>query len=542
MEINKEFENEDSLKIQGDNYMLEKQFLKAVHKYTLALEKIEDNESNIEKKLIILSNRAEAFLKLGYFNCVLSDCDKVLSYKNILNQNLNEKINFRKARAIEQNSISIEQLEQAKIIYDSLNTKINIEYYNEKKRNLEGKFNINQLLNYEKDCFEQIKGKKYYLDGINKEYINKTYINDKIKLNFDKNKGLYYQAIDDIKIGSLILFEIPIVSVYEKEIKKYSSTFEKFKQMGMTNNLLATRILITFIKDKLKFKEEYNELIKKLSVLSNGKNNDKTIEERIKNFKINLNDENDETLDNILSNNSILTLRNEKNILEPIELCYGLYYNFSFFNHSCLPNCFHFGIANFILVKAIKDIKKGEDLTISYIEPKVLSGRKSELENWNINCECELCKIEKEICDKDNYFNIYEVFIKIQNLMTVNNIESNNDVDNKLTVDLQDNIILWITGLIEKDCFNMNDNKFKFNNFILFKVCAKIFSRFTKYESLVNYLYEKAYENIKDISIREEYDIITHWIINCKNVMYKLKMIELTNRLNKINSILFELN
>ena len=208
MEINKEFENEDSLKIQGDNYMLEKQFLKAVNKYTLALEKIEDNESNIEKKLIILSNRAEAFLKLGYFNCVLSDCDKVLSYKNILNQNLNEKINFRKARAIEQNSISIEQLEQAKIIYDSLNTKINIEYYNEKKRNLEGKFNINQLLNYEKDCFEQIKGKKYYLDGINKEYINKTYINDKIKLNFDKNKGLYYQAIDDIKIGSLILFEI----------------------------------------------------------------------------------------------------------------------------------------------------------------------------------------------------------------------------------------------------------------------------------------------------------------------------------------------
>ena len=306
----------------------------------------------------------------------------------------------------------------------------------------------------------------------------------------------------------------------------------------MTNNLLATRILITFIKDKLKFKEEYNELIKKLSILSNGKNNDKTIEERIKNFKINLNDENDETLDNILSNNSILTLRNEKNILEPIELCYGLYYNFSFFNHSCLPNCFHFGIA----VKAIKDIKKGEDLTISYIEPKVLSGRKSELQNWNINCDCELCKIEKEICDKDSYFNIYEVFIKIQNLMTVNNIESNNDVDNKLTVDLQDNIILWITGLIEKDCFNMNDKKFKFNNFILFKVCAEIFSRFKKYESLVNYLYEKAYENIKDISIREEYDIISHWIINCKNVMYKLKMIELTNRLNKINSILFELN
>ena len=195
-----------------------------------------------------------------------------------------------------------------------------------------------------------------------------------------------------------------------------------------------------------------------------------------------------------------------------------------------------------MIVKSIKNIKKGEELTISYIEPKVLSGRKSELENWNIYCNCDLCKIEKEICDKDYYFNIYEVFIKIQNLMTLHKIESNNDIDNKLTVDLQDNIILWITNLIEKDSFNMNDERYKFNNFILFKVTAQIFSRFKKYENLVNYLYEKAYENIKGISIREEYDIISHWMISCKDIMYKLKKIELTNRLNQLYPILYELN
>ena len=541
MENNQDFENTDSLKLKGDNYMLDKQYLKAVNNYTLALSKIEETNNDIEKKLIILSNRAEAFLKLGFFYCVLSDCEKVLLYKDILNKNLNEKINFRKARAIEQISSSFEELEQAKLIYDLINTKINIEYYNEKKRNLEGKFNIEQLLNYEKDCFNQINGKKYYLDGISKEYINKTYINPKIKLNFEKSKGIYYEAIDDINIGSLILFEIPIVCVYEKEIKKFSSTFEKFKEMGMTNNILATRILMTFIKDKLKFKEEYDKLIEKLSILSNGKNNDKSKEEREKNFKLNLKDEDDDTLENIISNNSILTLRNERKILEPIELSYGLYYNFSFFNHSCLPNCFHYGIANYVIVKSIKNIKKGEELTISYIEPKVLSGRKSELENWNIYCNCDLCKIEKEICDKDYYFNIYEVFIKIQNLMTLHKIESNNDIDNKLTVDLQDNIILWITNLIEKDSFNMKDERYKFNNFILFKVTAQIFSRFKKYENLVNYLYEKAYENIKGISIREEYDIISHWMISCKDIMYKLKKIELTNRLNQLYPILYEL-
>ena len=126
--------------------------------------------------------------------------------------------------------------------------------------------------------------------------------------------------------------------------------------------------------------------------------------------------------------------------------------------------------------------------------------------------------------------------------MTLHKIESNNDIDNKLTVDLQDNIILWITNLIEKDSFNMNDERYKFNNFILFKVTAQIFSRFKKYENLVNYLYEKAYENIKGISIREEYDIISHRMISCKDIMYKLKKIELTNRLNQLYPILYELN
>ena len=88
----------------------------------------------------------------------------------------------------------------------------------------------------------------------------------------------------------------------------------------------------------------------------------------------------------------------------------------------------------------------------------------------------------------------------------------------------------------------MNDERYKFNNFILFKVTAQIFSRFKKYENLVNYLYEKAYENIKGISIREEYDIISHWMISCKDIMYKLKKIELTNRLNQLYPILYELN
>ena len=50
MENNQDFENTDSLKLKGDNYMLDKQYLKAVNNYTLAISKIEEENNDIEKK------------------------------------------------------------------------------------------------------------------------------------------------------------------------------------------------------------------------------------------------------------------------------------------------------------------------------------------------------------------------------------------------------------------------------------------------------------------------------------------------------------
>ena len=103
----------------------------------------------------------------------------------------------------------------------------------------------------------------------------------------------------------------------------------------------------------------------------------KTKEERMKSFEYS-----DDNIRDIISTNAILTLRNDRKKIAPFELCYGLYINCSFFNHSCDPNCFYYGIANMLIVKTIKDIKKGEELTVSYIEPKPAYMRKNEISKW----------------------------------------------------------------------------------------------------------------------------------------------------------------
>ena len=66
-----EKEDTEALRTKGNNYMQDKQYLKAVDAYTKAIEQSPNN-------LVLLSNRAEAFIKLGYFNTALLDCDEVL--------------------------------------------------------------------------------------------------------------------------------------------------------------------------------------------------------------------------------------------------------------------------------------------------------------------------------------------------------------------------------------------------------------------------------------------------------------------------------
>ena len=551
-----------SLKMQGNTYMKDGQYLKAVKRYTLALSKLpklpdnlvnplpnEDlSAENLKNKLITLSNRAEGFLKLGYFLSSLKDCDEILinnkQYLNLLDDIQVDKIICRKCRNKEQLATSIEEIDSIIKIYDQMSEnsqkQFNINNLKksllEKKNNIQGKFNKKNLIEYEQNCMKIINGKKYYLDSLNKEFKFTNYFNsDLIEEKYTDTKGAHYIAKNNIPEGTLLIVELPLVSIYEEELKKFASTFEQFKSMGFTSNEVAIEILFTLLKDRIEFEEEKSYIINLISQLSTLKTAHLTKEQRKTNFKID-----DDNIKEILSNNAILTVRNERNAIAPKELCYGLYYKSSFFNHSCDPSCFYFGIANMLIVKSIKNINIGEELTVSYIEPKPLTFRKNELQKWEFQCECNYCQIEKEICDRDDYFCVFESFVKLQNIMVENGIESFEQVENKLTVDLQDNIYIIISKLIEGRKLNFKEEKLKFLYFIFFKCVGNIMGHIPKQKNFANYLFEKAYECVKDISKREKYELISNWLLLCDEQIFKLKKIELEQEINDIYNLLYD--
>ncbi|KAI4742137.1 SET domain-containing protein [Aureobasidium sp. EXF-12298] len=75
--------------------------------------------------------------------------------------------------------------------------------------------------------------------------------------------------------------------------------------------------------------------------------------------------------------------------------CLGIWPVASRANHSCLSNVEYSFLGDFMLVRANKDIPKGEEITISYIlTTGKFEQQKMALRNWNFKCECKLCCAE----------------------------------------------------------------------------------------------------------------------------------------------------
>ncbi|KAK3329982.1 hypothetical protein B0H66DRAFT_542503 [Apodospora peruviana] len=76
------------------------------------------------------------------------------------------------------------------------------------------------------------------------------------------------------------------------------------------------------------------------------------------------------------------------------------------FNHDCRPNL-HYRLKNLThTTVAVRDIEKGEELTISYIEGMIpYAERQERLESWGFKCACDACKADSalEIAASDGH-------------------------------------------------------------------------------------------------------------------------------------------
>jgi hypothetical protein len=76
------------------------------------------------------------------------------------------------------------------------------------------------------------------------------------------------------------------------------------------------------------------------------------------------------------------------------EISGALYDLASYINHSCLPNSYKVFIGDTLLLRAIRPIKAGEELTLSYVNLQEQTRKESLKKTWGIACRCPLCAAE----------------------------------------------------------------------------------------------------------------------------------------------------
>jgi hypothetical protein len=72
----------------------------------------------------------------------------------------------------------------------------------------------------------------------------------------------------------------------------------------------------------------------------------------------------------------------------------GLWILPSYINHSCMDsNAYYTAYGDFLFIRAVKPIKKGEEVTITYWSPKI-PARREAMKGRKFECKCRLCLME----------------------------------------------------------------------------------------------------------------------------------------------------
>ena len=108
----------------------------------------------------------------------------------------------------------------------------------------------------------------------------------------------------------------------------------------------------------------------------------------------------------------------------------GIWYYPSFFNHSCIPNCHEFGYGDILIIIAVNDIEKNNELFLNYLMNDLPYDMRQNIlkEFYGFDCNCELCNYEKNRfikCPEKKILNEYN--IKLNQNVYNNNIGINDD-------------------------------------------------------------------------------------------------------------------
>ena len=231
------------------NLMIKNHFFeKAIFYYTKGI-KLNKNEDKL-LEVILYSNLSEAYIKYGYFTKSIQNADYSLDkMKNIMKEKekdtylhqLKIRVLFRKIKAL----VSLRKFKEAyDIFHDESEDNPNKDIMNDFLKLQQ----VKELLNVVKDGYENTLGKYDYIKMLKEEKNNfefetyGEYLNKKIEIKYEKEKGIKMVAKEKISIGELLLAEKSLTfsksDVDEKEDKIVSTDNPKvIAEIEMFNKL-----------------------------------------------------------------------------------------------------------------------------------------------------------------------------------------------------------------------------------------------------------------------------------------------------------------
>ena len=191
------------LKEEGNIFFKEKKYKKAIEKYTEAIEETRG-------MMYLYTNRAMAYIQVGEYNKAIEDCDRVIQYYELFEEELNKNVDtytkalIRKAKAL----LSIKDYQEAKDTIDKAK-----DYNEDNEEIIKFQKEIENSLNLNKKALEALKKNKNSNDN------NFSCIKNLID---EIRKRLYDKEI--VKKKELIEIFDKVKSIFEKENKKIINT------------------------------------------------------------------------------------------------------------------------------------------------------------------------------------------------------------------------------------------------------------------------------------------------------------------------------
>ena len=397
--------NYDSLyKEANKSFAIENYKMALVH--FIKLKTIKPEEKEFDMKII------ECYFNIPYYSKVIEKCDELLDENDLKNEKYILNALAFKLKSL----LKLKKVTEAKNIIDNkkyLIIKNESQFFEieeeikRKIKNINGEFDLGEIYEKSKDNFNIDIGE---------------YISNKIEIKNDKIKGISIYAKEKIIKGEIIVVSKAIIADNLKNEKNKKNMYlqydnpdkEEYEKTGKIltykeNNELQNKLSYNISN----YPEDYNELL----YLFDGRNSNQNLEDRLKIKEIDL-----KKIQRIFKFNSKILIFDDNPLSE------GIWFYPSLFNHSCIPNCSQFGFGDILIITAINDIEKNNELTINYLNNDIPFDMRQNIlkEKYDFNCNCELCNYEKnkfKNCEEKIIFNNY-----ITKLYNCFNVEENQEI------------------------------------------------------------------------------------------------------------------